>query len=292
MNARLGVAHVGRFLRNRICVSERRSDVSVSERSGYVISARRGDVGGAEASCYNVRMNAPVPLSRSAIRCRRCGWGVSLVVHAALASGLLAVTYQPWWVADGAARNARAIRVILADAAAVDDAAPTAAEVRVVSDPADVTAAMVRQRLDDVVTQSESLREADKLARLDALSERLQDVADERSLRRLATAMQSFLGTQPRAAQPAAVRPEGEFDFETAQFHDIQRHPQQPEGFRYVTILLDSQGRTREVEMSEQDGQLVYETMQRIKANPLLEQVYRQMVMPLLDRLMAGAKQP
>ena len=248
-------------------------------------------MGRAAVACYNGGMNPPVSLSRSAIRCRRCGWGISWVLHAALASGLLAATYQPWWVADWAARNARAIRVVLVDAATADDAV-AAPEVRVVSDPADVTAEMVQQRLDTVVAKAESLPEADKLARLDALSERLRDVADESSLRRLATAMQSLLGTKPRAAQPAAARPQGDFDFETAQFHDIQRHPNPPEGFRYVTILLDGQGRTLEVEVSEQDGQLVYETMQRIKANPLLEQVYRQIVMPLLDRLMADAKHP
>ena len=46
-----------------------------------------------------------------------------------------------------------------------------------------------------------------------------------------------------------------------------------------------------EIEVSEQEGEPIYETMQRIKANPLLEQVYRQIVMPLLDQLMAAVRQ-
>jgi hypothetical protein len=237
-------------------------------------------------------MNPPVPRSRSVIRYRRCGWAISSVAHAALVAGLLAGTFHPWWAADEAARDARSILVTIAEDRSTEEVAPTSPEVRIVSDPADVTAEMVRDRLEQDIAESQTLPEADKLAKLDVLAERLQEVADEQSLHRLSGTMQTLLGTRPRAAEPAPARPRGEFDFDTAQFHDIQRYPKEPAGFRYVTVLLDSQGRTLEVEVSEQDGQLVYETMQRIKANPLLEQVYRQIVMPLLDELMAGMKQP
>lgn len=237
-------------------------------------------------------MNSAVPISRSVLRYRRCGWAISFAVHAALAGGLLAGSSLPWWAADGAGRNARTIHVTMAAGETAEEPPPQAPpEVRIVSDPADVTADMVRNRLQEVIAESEAMPEADKLAKLDLLSERLQDVADEQSLRRLSGTMQALLGTKPRATQPAREGPRGEFDFDTAQFHDIQRHPKQPAGFRYVTILLDGEGRTLEVEVSEPEGRPVYEAMQRIKANPLLEQVYRQIVMPLLDQLMAGVKQ-
>ena len=237
-------------------------------------------------------MNPPPRIRRSIVRYRRCGWAISLLVHAALAAGLAAWTFQPWWLADWAARNARMIEVTMAAGEAADEAAEQAApEVRIVSDPAEVTGQLVRNRLEEVVAESESLSEADKLAKLDELSERLTQVADEGSIQALSGVMQAFLGTQPRATQPAQEKPLGEFDFETAQFHDIQRYPKEPDGFRYVTVLLDAEGRTLEVEVSEQEGKPIYETMQRIKANPLLEQVYRQIVMPLLDQLLAGAKQ-
>jgi hypothetical protein len=230
-------------------------------------------------------------IRRSIVRCRRCGWAISLLVHAALAAGLAAWTFQPWWLADWAARNDRMIQLTMAAGEAAGAAEPTTPEVRIVSDPAEVTAELVQNRLAEVVADAESLSEADKLARLDALSERLTQVADEGSIQALSGVMQSFLGTQSRATQPAEEKPPGEFDFETAQFHDIQRTPKEPDGFRYVTVLLDAAGRTLEVEVSEHEGQPIYETMQRIKANPLLEQVYRQIVMPLLDQLMAGMKQ-
>ncbi|MCU0979870.1 MAG: hypothetical protein MUF25_11975 [Pirellulaceae bacterium] len=232
-------------------------------------------------------MNPP-RIRRSIVRSGRYGWAISLLVHGALAAGLAAWTFQPWWLANGAAGNARRIQLAMAASEAAEQATP---EVRIVSDPAEVTAELVRNRLEAVVADAESLSEADKLARLDALSERLTQVADEGSIQALSGVMQSFLGTQSRATQPAEEKPPGEFDFETAQFHDIQRTPKEPDGFRYVTVLLDAEGRTLEVEVSEQEGKPIYETMQRIKANPLLDQVYRQIVMPLLDQLTAGVKQ-
>lgn len=233
-------------------------------------------------------MQPPFPNRRSLARDRRTAWAISLLVHAALAAGLTAWTFPRGWLPDGSARTVHVVQAPQAAAAAVDE---PAAEMRFVSDPAEVTGDLVRNRVEQVVAEAEMLSPADKLARLDALSERLPQVADERSIQALSGAMNSFLGTQPRATRPAEEAPPGKFDFETAQFHDIQRWPKEPDGFRYVTVLLDAAGRTMEVEVSEQEGQPVYETMQRIKANPLLEQVYRQIVMPLLDQLMAGVKQ-
>lgn len=237
-------------------------------------------------------MKQPAQIRRSIIRCRRCGWGASLLVHAALGAGLLLGSYEPWWLADWAARQQRAIQMTIAEAApderAKGDDSP---EVRIVGDPADVTAQMVRKRVEEVASESAALSDAERLARLDALSQRLNQVTDEASINSLAGAMHSFLGTKPRATKPAKEAPSGAFDFDTAQFHDIQRFAKDEGGFRYVTILLDAQGRTFQAEVSEQEGEPIYETMQRIKANPLLEQVYRQIVMPLLDQLVDAHKQ-
>jgi hypothetical protein len=237
-------------------------------------------------------MSELVPIRRSILRHRRFGWTVSFLIHATLTASLLAATFEPWWVADRAARDARAIVVSMAAVRAVDELESQAEpEVRIIGDPADVTATMVRDRLEQVVTEAEAMPETDKLAKLDILSERLTHVADEQSLRALSGTMQAFLGTKPRAAQPPQERPGGDFDFDTAQFHDIRRDPKEPAGFRYLAVLLDAEGRTMEVEVGEQEGQPIYETMQRIKANPLLEQVYRHIVLPLLDQMMAGVKQ-
>lgn len=215
-----------------------------------------------------------------------------MAIHAASALGLFLWSFKPWGLAAWDARHQRVIQVTMAESAPADDTLhDDTPEVRIVSDPEEVTAQMVQKRVEEVVEQSAAMSTADKLARLDTLSQRLNQVADEGSINSLAGAMHSLLGTKPRAVEPAKEKPSGAFDFETAQFHDIQRFPKDGGGFRYVTILLDAQGRTVETEVSQQEGEPVYELMQRIKANPLLEQVYRQIVMPLLDQLVAAAKQ-
>ncbi|NLF68023.1 MAG: hypothetical protein GX575_03100 [Candidatus Anammoximicrobium sp.] len=231
-------------------------------------------------------------MRRSIVRYRRYGWGVSLVVHAAVTAGLLVWSFEPWWLAAWNARQQRTIQVRIAAATAADDPADEGSpEVRIVSDPAEVTAQMIRRRVDQAVDQSAALNQAEKLARLDSLSQRLNQVSDEASIGALSAVVHSLLGTQPRAAEPAKTAPEGEFDFATAQFHEIRRFSSNGDGFRYVTILLDAQGRTLETEVSEQEGAPIYQVMQRIKANPLLEQVYRQIVMPLLDQVVTAARQ-
>lgn len=225
-------------------------------------------------------------------RCRRRSWTVSLLVHAALATGLLATTFDPWWARDRAERDARAIVVTMASGQAEDETdADRTTETHFIGDPADVTAAMVRERLERTVAESDALPQPNKLDKLDALSERLTQVADPQSLRAMSAAMQSYLGIESRAAQPTPEAPGGQFDFDTAQSHDIRREPKPAGGYRYVATLLDADGRTVEVELAEQEGEPIFETMQRIKANPLLEQIYRHIVMPLLDKMMAGVKQ-
>ena len=51
------------------------------------------------------------------------------------------------------------------------------------------------------------------------------------------------------------------------------------------SVLLDAAGRTRETELTAAEGEQLYKTWELIKANPLLEKVYRGIVMQLLDKL-------
>jgi hypothetical protein len=63
-----------------------------------------------------------------------------------------------------------------------------------------------------------------------------------------------------------------------------------PQGtWRYVAVLLDARGRTMEVELNDRDGEVLYALMQRLKANPLLERVYRRIAMPIFDQLLKAA---
>jgi hypothetical protein len=214
------------------------------------------------------------------------------MVHAAVLLGLLFCSFEPWWLAAWAGRDARAIHVVMAEgsAPAEPEVAVVVEEVRIVTDPSEVTAGMVREKLDEVIDRSKQLPDEEKLQQLDKLSERLTQVSSEASIDSLGQALQGLLGTTPRAQQPAENPSVGGFDYNTAQFHDVKRHPVDGGGYRYLAVLLDAQGRTTEVAMSEEEGQRLYATLERIKANPLLERVYRQIVMPLMDQILAGAR--
>ena len=95
--------------------------------------------------------------------------------------------------------------------------------------------------------------------------------------------------TAGSAAGGAAGR--GEFDHDTAELHDVQPAAA---GSRWLALprcaLLDAEGRTLEVDVDPAAGEQLYVTLEKIKANPLLEQVYRQIAMPLFDQLL-GCRQ-
>jgi hypothetical protein len=56
--------------------------------------------------------------------------------------------------------------------------------------------------------------------------------------------------------------------------------------------MVDAQGVAREVEIDNENGQRLYKTMQLIKSNPLLEKVYRKILMGILDQVLKDQSQP
>lgn len=147
---------------------------------------------------------------------------------------------------------------------------------------------MVQARVDAAVAKAAGRSAPENLDRLDQMSQRLNQVSSPSSVGELAGVFQQFVGSKQRAHQPVEPSTPGEFDHGTAQFHDVKRYAKEPHGWRYVAVLLDAAGRTIEVDMDELEGERAYVTLERIKTNPLLEQVYRQILMPLLDKMLGG----
>ena len=108
----------------------------------------------------------------------------------------------------------------------------------------------------------------------------------------MATAFQSWFGLEKRASEPVDSSPPGDFDFETAQLHDVRREQDADGELSYIAVLLDAEGRTIDVALSEAEGKPAYELMERMKANPLLDQLYRQLAMPMIDQVLRNAMQP
>lgn len=155
-----------------------------------------------------------------------------------------------------------------------------------VTKPDDVQAEHVQAKMQDIQAQLETLTAEEKLSKLDGAAKQLERISNEKSVAELAAKFQTWLNTTPRASKPADGPVAGKFDSNSAQFHDVTREKNEQGEFRYKATLLDAQGRTQEVELSQEDGESTYRTMQLLKANPLAEQVYRQITIPLLDKLL------
>ncbi|MCY2986313.1 MAG: hypothetical protein NTY19_00335 [Planctomycetota bacterium] len=250
------------------------------------------------------------PRQRLSRRYQIYGLAISLFVHASVLVGLSIASVEPWFFLASTAWDTNAIKATFGTAdeqAYLPPAQPFPVQIlpipvsgaeevktpapELAVDPSQVTDDMLRARLDAAVAKAAGRNAQENLDRLDQMSGRLKNVASAGSISELAGTFQQFVGTKSRASQPVEHVAPDDFDYETAQFHDVKRYAIEPSGWRYVAVLLDAAGRTTEVEMDEPDGERVYVTLERIKANPLLEQVYRQIAMPLLDKMLGGLKQ-
>jgi hypothetical protein len=229
-------------------------------------------------------MTNPFRTTKRAARAFRAGLAVSLVLHATLVI-MLALRVE------SVDREPSGIRVA-ASFVARSPEDRTVSAVRLVRDSSEVTGPMVSSRLNEMVAEQKKRTSEQQLKQLDQAASRLERFSSRESLDELSEHFQSWLGYAPRAAQPAAALAPGKFDLESAQLHDVRRQAVGPNRWRYVTVLVDAQGRTREVEMPESEGHKVYLLMRRFESSPLLEKLYRQIVMPLLDQLIRAAETP
>lgn len=244
------------------------------------------------------------PYQQKLRRYRIYGVLCSVLVHAALFLGLVLVSCEPWMLWDLARMDSADFESSFSDAPApglpLMDGTETftavpapgaAADTPHKATPLEVSNLLVQQKLAEARAESEAAGTSENLEKLDRLSTKLSQVASAGSVDQIADAFRRWTKTTARAERPAEKPVAGEFDYDTAQFHDVRRYAKEPQGWRYVAVLLDAAGRTDEVEMGDADGEQVFATLERIKANPLLEQVYRQIAMPLLDQMLVGLKQ-
>jgi hypothetical protein len=161
----------------------------------------------------------------------------------------------------------------------------TGAALTQVTQASQVTAKLVHMRLNDALRQQQNAKPDEQLQRIERMGQHLRQFSSTDSLNEISQKFSSWMGYSARASEPATKPPGGEFDYDTAQIHDVIRREQPAGGYRYFAIMLDAQGRTTEIELDANVGETMYQLMQRIHKNPLLGQVYRQIFMPLADQL-------
>lgn len=134
------------------------------------------------------------------------------------------------------------------------------------------------------------------LEQLDELAGRLSAISSREAVGDIGSVLSRAMKLEERATAPAtdavdAV--ERKFETSSAQLHDVRRETDEATGAeRYVATLVDRHGSAIEQEMDAESGKQAYEVMQTIKKYPLLESVYRAVVMQILDRLIEPAGVP
>ena len=223
--------------------------------------------------------------SSSRLRAWRPEWRASLAASC-LVHGLVLVSLAGALRSPGAESPGITVAACFGSASSAEPA-PL---VRPIATASDVRAPLVQAKLDAIVAEQQKRAPSEQLQRLDSVSTGLERITSAHSLDDLAGHFQSWLGYGERAVEPDTQAVTGPFDFSTAQLHDVVRYPAGTAAWRYVSVLLDAQGRTMEVALCAEQGETMYELMQRIQANPLLERIYRKIAMPLVDQLLRDAR--
>ena len=149
-----------------------------------------------------------------------------------------------------------------------------------------LAARWVQARVAEEIAAAERSLPEEQFQRLERLTGTLNEVATEQSVDEATARLAQLLSAKPRATEPAAEPPPGDFDLHSAQLYDVKRADNGRGGYAYTAILLDAEGRTLDSELTEAEGEQLFRTFELMKANPLLARVYRGVVMSLLDKLL------
>jgi len=144
-----------------------------------------------------------------------------------------------------------------------------------------------QDRVREAIEDARKTPAANRVADLKATGDQLTAISSDESVDEIAAKFKQMNKTPDRATQPADKPVDGPFDFDTAQIHDVARSGDAQSGYKYQATLLDAAGRTHAVEMSADEGEPIYETMQMVKQNPFMEKIYRQIMLPMLDQMVA-----
>lgn len=227
-------------------------------------------------------------------RLRAISWFGSALLHGGALAIMLAA--HAWLLWNAAARPVRATGIVIEGgflpARPPEPPAPTVAFDLPNDDATAPAARLIAGKIDEAINQAQGLTLDQQLDELKRRSSELGRVSSAESIDQMARQLNAFLGTKPRAERPAEQPVGGQFDFNTAQLHDVQRTPLADGGFRYATVLVDAQGRKFETDVDTATGEQLFKVFEIIRGNPLLEKVYRQVVMGLLDKLTQPSRTP
>ena len=154
----------------------------------------------------------------------------------------------------------------------------------------DVDEQQIERAVQSQIDAVSQIPDEQKRSELDRNLKRLQSMTDEQSVVETSRTIASALGLNAEAY--AEKNPDQKSDsttpFETdsAQLEDVVRIKTDDGDWRYESVLIDANGRKLTVPMGKVDGESAYQTFQTMKQYPMAQQIYRGVVMPMLQKMM------
>jgi hypothetical protein len=145
---------------------------------------------------------------------------------------------------------------------------------------------LVTEQLQQWIDRSNQRTPDENLNQLSELGEKLQTSSSSQGVEEVSGTLNRLLGSKSRATEPIANAPAGDFDYSSGQLHDVRKIENPDGSVAYMAIMLDAAGRTTELPLTGSEAEQAYRTMQLVKSNPLLERVYRSVVMGIIDKML------
>ncbi|MFT5526595.1 MAG: hypothetical protein ACI9HK_004572 [Pirellulaceae bacterium] len=156
--------------------------------------------------------------------------------------------------------------------------------------------APVEDLIEDAIKNHENLTQEQKQSELEDQLNKLERISNAENVAKITQHLGPLVNNQDRKTEPVKQpnkpsKDQPSFDHDTAQVHDVVKSEKNGKTI-YIATMLDKEGRTLETELTAAEGESLHNTFQLIKKSPLLEKIYRGVVMGTLDKLLRPKSTP
>ena len=225
--------------------------------------------------------NAPEPLKKN--------WNRRAIIVSIIVNGLIIIALGLCYISFKSDKSSSTPPPVTQSAPEPEPPA----EPEVVPLPGEKAQDTVNRVLEEQTQAAAARSDEENLTVLEEQGERLKKVSSEASIDQIADQFHSWAGTEKRVTEPVKDAPMqtedtvsgSNFDTETAQFYDVKKIRSKTTGeIKYKAVLIDAQGRTMSMDLPKDDGERLYPIFKQMKQNPLMGQIYKKIVMPIIDK--------
>lgn len=178
-----------------------------------------------------------------------------------------------------------------ADVASSDTAKPTAIPTIPPAAEANVPDEEIKASLNSQIQAVGQQTDQRKLKELDIGMERLQRVVKPESVGDLVESVGRSVGVDTTMYADKAPVQGTQFNPNTAQLTGVERKKADDGRWTYEALLVDTNGNRSTVPMPAGEGAAAYDAFEKIKSMPMAGALYQQLVMPMLQQLVAPENQ-